>query len=87
MNRHRNLTVRSLALTALALCFAFETDSFGADGKDPQRPNILLVLADDLGYGDLACYGNPVIQTPNIDKLAGEGIRLTDCYAAAANCS
>jgi arylsulfatase A len=50
-------------------------------------PNILLILADDLGYGDLACYGNKVIQTPHLDQLASEGIRLTDCYSAAANCS
>lgn len=51
------------------------------------RPNLVLVLADDLGYGDLACYGNPVIKTPNLDRFARQGLRLTDCYAAAANCS
>ncbi|MDP6467745.1 MAG: sulfatase-like hydrolase/transferase [Pirellulaceae bacterium] len=52
-----------------------------------RRPNIVVVLADDLGYGDLACYGHPVIKTPNLDQLAREGLRFTDCYAAAANCS
>lgn len=52
-----------------------------------RRPNIVVVLADDLGYGDLACYGNPVIQTPHLDEFARQGLRLTDCYAAAANCS
>jgi len=51
------------------------------------RPNIVLILADDLGYGDLACYGHPRIQTPVIDQLAAEGMRLTSCYSAAANCS
>ncbi|MBN1342419.1 MAG: sulfatase-like hydrolase/transferase [Phycisphaerae bacterium] len=51
------------------------------------RPNVVILLADDLGYGDLACYGHPVIKTPNIDRLAAEGVRFTDCYAAAANCS
>lgn len=55
-----------------------------ASGK---RPNFVVVLADDLGYGDLACYGHPVIKTPNLDRFAREGLRLTDCYAAAANCS
>ncbi len=52
-----------------------------------ERPNFLVILTDDLGYGDLACYGNPVIETPNLDRLAAEGLRLTDCYAAAAVCS
>lgn len=50
-------------------------------------PNILLVLADDLGYGDLGCYGNEVVHTPHLDRFAAEGLRFTDCYAAAANCS
>ena len=52
-----------------------------------RRPNIVVVLADDLGYGDLACYGHSVIKTPHLDQLAREGLRFTDCYAAAANCS
>jgi len=51
------------------------------------RPNCLLILADDLGYGDLACYGHPRVQTPHIDRLAAQGLRLTSCYSAAANCS
>ncbi len=51
------------------------------------RPNIVLVLADDLGYGDLACYGAKDVQTPNLDRFAAEGLRLTSCYAGHANCS
>jgi len=51
------------------------------------RPNIIVALCDDLGYGDLACYGHPHIKTPNLDMLAAEGMRLTDCYAAAPVCS
>ena len=50
-------------------------------------PNILIVLADDLGYGDLGCYGNKIVKTPNLDRFARQGMRFTDCYAAAANCS
>ena len=50
-------------------------------------PNFLVVLADDLGYGDLGCYGNEAVHTPHLDRLAAEGLRFTDCYAAAANCS
>ncbi len=53
----------------------------------PARPNILVVLCDDLGYGDLACYGNPDVETPNLDRFAKEGLRLTSCYSAAPNCS
>jgi len=54
---------------------------------DEERPNILVVLCDDLGYGDLACYGHPLVKTPNLDKFATEGLRLTSCYSAAPNCS
>lgn len=51
------------------------------------RPNVLVILCDDLGYGDLGCYGHPAIQTPNIDRLAAQGIRFTSFYAAAPVCS
>ncbi len=51
------------------------------------RPNILLVLDDDLGYGDLGCYGAKDVFTPNLDKFAAEGLRFTSCYAAHPNCS
>lgn len=51
------------------------------------RPNIVVVLCDDLGYGDLECYGHPHIKTPNLNRLADEGIRFTDCYSAAPVCS
>ena len=52
-----------------------------------ERPNLIVFLADDLGYGDLACYGHPVIRTPNLDAFAKEGARLTQCYSASAVCS
>ncbi len=58
-----------------------------AVAQENARPNFLVVLADDLGYGDLAGYGHPRIKTPNLDQLAREGLRLTSCYAAAPNCS
>lgn len=50
-------------------------------------PNVIVFLADDLGYGDLACFGHRVIQTPNLDAFAKQGARLTQCYAASAVCS
>jgi arylsulfatase A-like enzyme len=51
------------------------------------RPNILFILADDLGYGDLSCYGRPDYQTPMLDNLARQGVRLTSAYAAAPVCT
>lgn len=53
----------------------------------PENPNIIMIVADDLGWYDLGCYGNDFIETPNLDKLASEGIRFTDAYAAAPLCS
>lgn len=51
------------------------------------RPNFVVILADDLGWGDLACQGHPHIRTPQLDRLARQGIRFTSCYAAAPVCS
>ena len=51
------------------------------------KPNIVLILADDLGYGDLGCYGATKIKTPNIDRLAAEGVRFTQGYAPSSTCT
>ncbi len=58
-----------------------------ARAEEPQRPNIIFILADDLGYGDLGCYGQKQIKTPNLDKLADEGIRFTRFYAGSTVCA
>ena len=55
--------------------------------KEPNPPNIILIVADDLGYNDLACYGQKRISTPNTDKMAQEGVRLTHAYSPSAVCS
>ncbi len=63
---------------------------FSLEKKKPlqeQLPNILIIMADDLGYGDLGCYGGKVIKTPNLDSLARRGMRFTDHYAGASVCS
>src|SRR5687767_7252322 len=52
-----------------------------------RRPNILFILADDLGYGDLSCYGRPDYQTPNLDRLASQGVRFLNAYAASPLCT
>jgi arylsulfatase A len=51
------------------------------------RPNFVVIFADDLGYGDLACYGHPTMRTPNLDRMAREGMRLTQFYSAAEVCT
>ena len=55
--------------------------------RKKSKPNIIVLYADDLGYGDLSCYGAIGVQTPNIDKLAKEGIRFTDSHCSAATCT
>jgi len=66
-------------LPALAL-------SYGAAAQNPS-PNIVFIMADDMGWMDLGCYGNPFNETPNIDKLASQGVRFTQAYAACPVCS
>ena len=56
-------------------------------GPSPARPNVVVIFADDLGYGDLSCYGAPEIETPQLDRLAEEGLRFTDFYSAASVCT
>ncbi len=53
----------------------------------PERPSVVLILVDDLGWADLSCQGSRYHETPNVDRLASEGIRFTDAYAACAVCS
>src|SRR5262247_2914471 len=79
-------TILRLALIgALALMVeAPATVRSSQDRLRQTRPNIVLILADDLGYGDLGCYGGAKILTPHIDQLARDGIRFTDFHSASA---
>src|SRR5688500_11917785 len=52
-----------------------------------ERPNFVVIFADDLGYGDLGCYGHPTIRTPHLDRMAREGMRFTQFYSAAEVCT
>ncbi|MEE3076978.1 MAG: sulfatase-like hydrolase/transferase, partial [Planctomycetota bacterium] len=76
--------MKSLAALSLAM-IAFFSASVLAQEEGP--PNFIVFLTDDQGWGDLGCYGHPVIQSPNLDRFASEGIRLTQCYAACSVCS
>lgn len=58
-----------------------------APTAQPERPNIVLILADDVGYGDLSCYGATRIKTPNLDRLAAAGLKFTDAHAPSATCT
>ena len=71
--------------TALVLLLSTLTGT--AWSAAPEKPNIIIFFADDLGYGDLGCYGHPSIRTPHLDRMAAEGIRFTDFYSAAEVCS
>ena len=55
--------------------------------EEKRRPNIVFILADDLGYGDLSCYGSEIVDTPNIDRLASQGVRLSHFYVATPLCA
>ena len=65
--------------------------AFGRDGlraaPATRPPNIVFILADDLGFADVACYGRPDLRTPNIDHLAAQGVRFLQAYANSAVCS
>ena len=79
-----NCLYSALLLAAAQSIVAAET--VGTKPNPPQRANILLIVADDLGYGDLGCYGATKIKTPNLDRLAAQGVRFTDAHAPAAVC-
>ncbi len=79
----RTLTLMSLLLVPPILAALSSPVVFPQRRASQQRPNVVLILTDDIGYGDLGCYGAPDIKTPNIDRLAKEGVRLTDFYAAS----
>lgn len=79
MNRYR--------LSLAALCAVLPLLSRPAVSADSSRPNVLVILADDLGYADIGCYGSKEIPTPHIDSLAQAGLRCTDGYVTAGTCS
>lgn len=75
------------SVSVLALIACKSNKKVDVPPKDYQLPNIIMIVADDLGWADIGCYGNTFIETPNLDKLAAEGIRFTNAYASAPLCS
>ncbi len=77
-----------LRLVPFAVVVAVGSFASPVRAQEPAaRPNVVVFLADDLGWGDLGCYGNAVVRTPHLDAFAKEGVRLTQCYSASAVCS
>ena len=78
------LNRRDFIATAAVTALAWSPERLLAQAR---RPNMLFILADDLGYGDLSAFGRPDYRTPNIDRLITEGVRFTNAYAAASTCT
>jgi arylsulfatase A len=80
--------IKTRPLVNYAFMIGASAGCISVKGEDvPKKLNIVIFLADDLGYGDLGCYGNPIIKTPNIDRFSAEGVRLTDCHSGGTVCS
>ncbi|MFW5760051.1 MAG: sulfatase [Cyclobacteriaceae bacterium] len=77
----KNMNKHLVLLFILGIVISCKTE------KEPQKPNIVMVLADDLGWAQIGCYGTDYYETPNIDQIAYEGMRFTNAYAAAPVCS
>ena len=83
------LTRRKFVKTAAAASLLLPTvkNTLSTQRPNPSRPNVIFILADDLGWGDLSCYGRPDYKTPNLDLLALQGTRFSDAYSASAICT
>jgi len=94
-----SMSQRLIFLARLTVCFlayalimsptasALAQDLAAKNGLEGKQTNIIVVFCDDLGYGDLGCFGNPTIATPNLDQMAYEGMKFTQFYAAASVCT
>ncbi|MCB1134609.1 MAG: sulfatase-like hydrolase/transferase, partial [Verrucomicrobiae bacterium] len=79
--------IGSLILTAIAALLTHLLHSSAANAESATRPNIIVILADDMGYGDMGCMGSRSLRTPNLDRLAQSGVLCTQAYVASAVCS
>ena len=80
----RNVSRLFPLLPGIAMLTGCNHASQKNNGQNVQNPNIIYIFADDLGIGDLSCYGASKISTPNIDRLAGQGVQFTNAYATSA---
>ena len=82
INRRNFLRITGTAMWTLNIPFGYTIKQ-----KSNKKPNIILIMCDDQGYGDVGCYGAEDFETPNLDKMAAEGMRFTDFYVASSVCS
>lgn len=87
LNRREFMSVASGGALATLLSLVGCESEFAGGNSPSKRPNVIFIMADDMGYGDLGCYGQKRIRTPNIDRLAAEGMRFADCYAGSTVCA
>ncbi len=85
--RHLLHSITTLAIFSVAGFLSIAPTFAGENAQPARRPNIVFILSDDLGYGELGCYGQKMIQTPRIDQMAAEGMKFTDCYAGCTVCA
>ena len=81
------MTWRLAVIVFVGLLAGTMVDTSAARADAASKPNIVFILADDLGYADVGCYGQRDYPTPNVDRLALEGLRFTQGYSNSANCS
>src|SRR5688572_19999339 len=77
----------SRASLAVFLLLIVASAGSAAPSADTRKPNVVFILADDLGWTDLGCYGSRYYETPNIDRLAAQGMRFTSAYTCGPNCT
>lgn len=82
---HRTMANVPLGLSLLCLSACSGNHKIKSNPKTSDKPNIIILMTDDQGYGDVHCYGNTRLSTPNLDKMADEGVRFTNFYAGAAS--
>ena len=80
----KSTIVLGIGATLLASCSGNRQKAEEKVTQQQKKPNVIFLIADDIGYGDLSCNGSKTIHTPNVEKLAAQGVRFTDAHAVAA---
>ncbi|MFC1635308.1 sulfatase-like hydrolase/transferase, partial [Planctomycetota bacterium] len=87
MNRREFIKALGVTAGALALPGCVSSEKSNAGRSSSKKPNFVIIFCDDLGYGDLGCYGHPTIRTPHLDRMAAEGQKWTNFYVGASVCT